>query len=990
MFYRIKKVIQFTTILLLFTLTLQAQSGKVSGTVKDAETGDPLPGANIIIGEDNPVGAATNIDGEFIITGVSAGQHVLRVSYIGYQQKTIQIEVNEGETVFEDIVLRHRSLRGEDVIVTAQARAQTEAINQQISSETVKNVVSSSKIRELPEANAAEAVGRLPGVSLERSGGEGTKVNIRGMGAKYTKVQIDGVNMTATGHEDRSTDLSMISPYMLEGIELTKSIQANQEATATGGIVNFKIKKAPKEASFNLMAQGGHNNLRNTFNNYKLSVGASNRFFSNRFGLYGQFDYEGKDAGSQQLNVGGDDFSQENAEAPVRTNGMELREIFRNVERLGGAVVLDYTLPSTEIKSSNFYSRIKREETNYSDGYIYDEQGFTMNYTDTPKRWLTVLTNSLQIDHQWNNWELNTNFSHSYSENILPAEIYSSASSQVEDPFPTNRTSKYNVNLDPETIPDSLAVSMDEAVNFMTIGGIEHDESKTLERNISGEFELSRKFNITDKINVNFNIGGKYRRKDKEYDKTALRAENEGANQSYRNLVYETFEDQLSERTKQAWQKDNMRILLIDFFDPDYEGGDFLNDRYNFGYIFDKDKFRQIHDLVMEQYDPTSTSMYDMVLQNYIETNFRDYHGNEDYYAFYLMPEIKFGSKITLVPGVRYESNRTEYTGYRGNRLGVLYDWRKTPIDTVTKVRENEFILPMIQAVYKPTDWMNLKAGYTNTLQRPNYNNIMPGWFISNMGRIDNLSNFRLKPELSENYDLQMSIFSDKIGLFSVGAFYKEVTDMIFWTGTTAILDTSFFELPTLMHRQRAAYAANSENEAINYGYELEWQSNFWYLPGLLNGLVMNVNYTRNISEAKYPKSRIETKAEYDENFNIITYYESNDTTYTAPMLSQPAHLLNLTVGYDFKGFSIRWAMRYKSKIFTKNNWYEKLRGYSTDFYRYDLSIKQELPLEGMELFLNVNNLTNELEHSVINHMDFTSYKEDYGRSANIGIRYNF
>ena len=56
-------------------------------------------------------------------------------------------------------------------------------------------------------------------------------------------IQIDGVNMTATGEEDRSTDLSMISPYMLEGIELTKSVMANQEATATGGSSILKLRK---------------------------------------------------------------------------------------------------------------------------------------------------------------------------------------------------------------------------------------------------------------------------------------------------------------------------------------------------------------------------------------------------------------------------------------------------------------------------------------------------------------------------------------------------------------------------------------------------------------------------------------------------------------------------------------------------------------------------------------------------------------------------
>jgi len=982
------RIISLSIVFLIFFNLLAAQSGKVSGTVTDAATEDPLPGANVVIGEDNPVGAATNIQGEFLVTGVPAGEQILKITYIGYKPVTRTITVEPNQIINVEVEMQNRSLRGEDVIITAQARGQTEAINQQVSAKTVTNVVSSSKIRELPEANAAEAVGRLPGVSLERHGGEGTKVLIRGMGAKYTKVQIDGVNMTATGSGDRSSDLSMISPYMLEGIELTKSVMANQEATATGGIVNFKIKKAPEQASFNLMAQGGHNNLHDTYDNYKLTLGGSNRFYSNLIGVYGQVDYEEKSSGSHQL--GSVAFSQENEEAPVRTNSMQLKDIFRNIQRLGATIVMDYTSPSTEIKSSNFYSRIKREETRYINNYNFAEQNFGINYSDTPKRWLTVLTNSLQIDHRWRNWELNTAFSHSFSENVLPAEISSSNNNSPQHPFPADRGAKYNVNLDPETIPDSLVIPMDEVVQFMHLGGIDHEESKTKERDMVGEFDLSYNLNITNKINMKLSLGGKYRHKDKEYDRTTLYASNGGGSQEYRNLVYNAFEDQLSQRTKDAWAKDNMRILLRDFVDDDYEGADFLDEKYDFGNVFDRQMFRRMHDIVMDEYDPTSTDMYNIVQSNYVNSNYEDYHGNEDYYAFYLMPEINITSRFTFVPGIRYESNRTEYTGYRGNRLGVQRNWRATPIDTVTKVRENEFLLPMIQTVFKPTDWLNIKAGYTHTLQRPNYNNIMPGWVISNWGQIWNLSNFRLKPELSRNIDLQVSVYSDKIGLLSAGVFHKKITDMIFWTGQTVITDTSYFEVPSLMHRQRAAYAVNNENDAINYGYEIEWQSNFWYLPGLLKGLVMNVNYTRNISEADYLKSRIETKAEYDENFNIITYYVANDTSYTSPMIHQPDHLLNLTLGYDYKGFSLRWAMRYKSRIFTNNNWYENLRGFSTDFYRYDLSVKQKLPIEGMEFFLNVNNLTNELEHSVINHMDFTSYLEDYGRRVNLGFRYRF
>ena len=107
-------------------------------------------------------------------------------------------------------------------------------------------------------------------------------------------------------------------------------------------------------------------------------------------------------------------------------------------------------------------------------------------------------------------------------------------------------------------------------------------------------------------------------------------------------------------------------------------------------------------------------------------------------------------------------------------------------------------------------------------------------------------------------------------------------------------------------------------------------------------------------------------------------------------MIGQPDHLLNLTIGYDYSGFSIRWAMRYSSGIFKSTNWYEALRGFSSDFIRFDLSIRQKLPFEGMEVFFNLNNLTNEIEKDIINHRSYSRYLEDYGRTANLGMRYIF
>ena len=209
---------------------------------------------------------------------------------------------------------------------------------------------------------------------------------------------------------------------------------------------------------------------------------------------------------------------------------------------------------------------------------------------------------------------------------------------------------------------------------------------------------------------------------------------------------------------------------------------------------------------------------------------------------------------------------------------------------------------------------------------------------------------------------------------------------MIFWTGTKVILDPEEFGLPLDTKNNKSGTMINNQNPATNYGFEIEWKSNFWYLPGLLKGLVININYTKNNSEAKYLLNRIKTG--WTPDFQPI--FENNDTTYTNPMILQPEHLLNLTLGYDYKGFSIRYAFRFKSHIFTRANQYEDLRGYSTDFIRHDIAVKQQLPVRGLELYLNMNNIADAYMKDVIAARNLVNSEEHYGRFISLGLRYSY
>ncbi|MCC6399039.1 MAG: carboxypeptidase-like regulatory domain-containing protein, partial [Bacteroidetes bacterium] len=253
--------------LLLSSQGLFAQGSiSVRGRVFDKKSGEPLPGANVIV-LNSTLGASTNLDGRFDIRNVPVGRQTFKASYIGYVTLTVEQEVRADAPVDLEIGLTAQALTGEEVLITAQAQGQNAAINQQLSSNTIANVVSAARIKEVPDVNAAESIGRLPGVAINRSGGEANNVAIRGLSAKYNLVTVNGVRLPATGDDrnsslrgsitdgpdsrsggnDRSADLSLISSNMLDGIELKKANTPDMDADVLGGTVDLKLKEAPEE-----------------------------------------------------------------------------------------------------------------------------------------------------------------------------------------------------------------------------------------------------------------------------------------------------------------------------------------------------------------------------------------------------------------------------------------------------------------------------------------------------------------------------------------------------------------------------------------------------------------------------------------------------------------------------------------------------------------------------------------------------------------------
>ena len=168
----------------------------LGGIVRDAKSGESLPGATIVL-VGTGLGASTDANGRYIIRGIPAGGYSLKVSFVGYQTGESKLTIDAGASgvIVRDFRLLPVAIQGDTIVVSGQAIGQNAAISRQLSALPVMNVVSAARIQELPDMTAADAVGRLPGVSLVRVGGEGTQVIIRGMAPQYNQVTIEGVEL---------------------------------------------------------------------------------------------------------------------------------------------------------------------------------------------------------------------------------------------------------------------------------------------------------------------------------------------------------------------------------------------------------------------------------------------------------------------------------------------------------------------------------------------------------------------------------------------------------------------------------------------------------------------------------------------------------------------------------------------------------------------------------------------------------------------------
>src|SRR6202162_4309615 len=145
------------------------------------------------------------------------------------------MSVAAGQVANIEATLKLQS-QNESILVTApRVTGEAEAVNIERNSDNLVQVLPAEVIRSLPNANLADALGRLPSVTLERDEGEGKYVQVRGLEPRLTNALIDGVNVPSPEPGVRQVKFDAIPADMVEAVQINKTLQPNMEGDGSGG-----------------------------------------------------------------------------------------------------------------------------------------------------------------------------------------------------------------------------------------------------------------------------------------------------------------------------------------------------------------------------------------------------------------------------------------------------------------------------------------------------------------------------------------------------------------------------------------------------------------------------------------------------------------------------------------------------------------------------------------------------------------------------------
>ncbi|HYE58830.1 MAG TPA: TonB-dependent receptor [Rhodothermales bacterium] len=976
--------------------------GVLHGTVRDSTTADELIGVNVsLVG--TALGGVTDVDGNYRVASIPSGTYTVRFSYLGYAPREVQVTIASGQTRRLDVRMAPSDMEAEELVVTTQRSGQAAAINQQLNANTIVNVISEERIQELPDANAAEAIGRLPGVALQRSGGEANRVVLRGMSDRFSSITVDGIRIAPTDADARSVDLSTISQGTLSGVELYKAITPDKDGDAIAGSVNLVTKRAPAERFVRAEGRGAYNALKEALGQYDFVARYGERFLGNMLGVQATANIEQRDRSKENVDV---DFDVRgiNSGSTYRLTDLNVRFTDELRRRQGGSLILDLITPDGGgLKLSGLFNQTQRDYIEYARNYPTDSDELLYGARDREQT-INTLSTSLTGENYLLGFGANWGLSYARSKSFFPFDYdvaFTEPSSLGPDRQPASGM---------RPIPDSVLRGAPEGLVPYALNNFEKAyfytayfrDQRARDAERTAFLDLSRPYTFGRRVTGALKVGGKYRSKDRSRSMSELLS-------PYYNEPLATFsrseDGAVVAKDFSGTRFSNLatfggKILSTNFLDASPQARDVYG-RYRLYPIFNRDALRLWWALNREGYSDQAGTNPEY--ERNLEPDALYYNVTERVGAAYVMNTLNLGRAATLIAGVRVEQEDNDYASRFSPRDLSGFPVPKGSIRDTSAAHRETVWLPNVQLAVRPTGFLTVRGAAYKALARPDFNMRLENFVARKSGTFYSgnsliIGNPGLKAAVAWNYEVNTTLYGRYVGLFSVSAFQKDVEGMFQMMNGLPFTDDSALDSLGISYRNpfqgtpfALTYPYNSTKPTKVWGLEVEHQADLSFLPGVLKNVVLSYNVSLVRSRTYVPSTRVDTFSVTIPGFPFpIPQSRSVFIEVEQKLQGQPDLFGNVALGYDYRGFSGRLSLFHQG---------EYNRSFSSDgrtdsvhdaYTRWDLAFRQNVGRR-LALTLNINNLTGAQEGtSTVNRVQgwrLINTGERYGTTVDLGLR---
>lgn len=763
--------------------SLAAQAtGRVTGRVLDASGGVPLGGAVVELVQDGGTRTtSTAIDGRFQFVGIPAGTLALRARMIGYAAKTVTgVAVVTGGVVNQDITLVGQTVQLAELVVTAEAErgSVVEALGNQRHSVNVVNAITAQEIGRSPDGDAAAAVQRVSGVTVQ----EGKFVFVRGLGERYTTTSLNGARIPSPEPERKVVPLDLFPSGILQTITTAKTFTPDLAGDFSGAQVDIQTREFPAERRISL----------------SFGIGGSD-------GATGKSLLRAPRAGNEQFTFGA---SSRRLPAMIRAAGaLSPAPSQDQVNAMVGAFRNVWSAPQgTGSPNGSVGLAVGGNDPLFGQriGYLISGSYATgQEVRLEERRAVAKPTEDPAVQRATDQYRGSTGRTTALLGGLATFSTLLGSHSRLA------LNTSYTRTADNEA---KRELGEDENLGVaLQVDRLRYVERAVLSTQLLGEHQLARRHLFDWSVSRSSVSRREPDRSELVYsldpDPTGqpqppawLSTSSEGAVRTFGDLEETSAEGQVSHR------------LLLGRLDRPVQvkigGAVRRSDRQatNTAYSISSNLPRADRQLPAEQiFDGRYARPGDAWFQIAALGNGGSYDAEETVEAGFAMVQVPLGSRLELVGGARYEASRTTVT---------TIPTSGEPVVARPRYRD---LLPSLALNLRLAEAHVMRLSATRTLSRPEYRELAPVQYREVLGGENVIGNQDLKRALIENYDLRWEWYPRATEVVSVGLFAKRFHDPI----ERVYLATSGTRLVTFVNADAAR----------NYGVEVEVRKNL-DLPG--------------------------------------------------------------------------------------------------------------------------------------------------------------